>query len=362
MAQVSLANARQRLSHPHYHLNLVLSLVFPLVVLLNAPTSSTLTLALLAAPVLIALSAAARARSDNIESLHETTTFQLRLFNVFGLWFTRHLLGTGKRSVAFYLLAWLLVSFFFPQPEYLGPSKLRTLSTDEFDTQILLIPPAPSAAAAFAAVPPPSSVNASRIVELDDLPSATDKPFTLGSKEAWNVVLFHVDFSKKSRELELTLARLSWLYTSRTLSFSLLTPASAPGTFYDLDLSTSATSMDLPLVRVYKAGKVVGQLPMGEEEAKARRRADKRSERRGGGKTQQEREEESEEGSDTDSDDEREVAQMRGMSRLRWDTTAAGLEKALRLRERSGLFAGAGAGADGGAGAGAGTGAGEARA
>ncbi|GAA5863111.1 hypothetical protein JCM8547_002801 [Rhodosporidiobolus lusitaniae] len=327
--------ARQRLNAPHYHLTTLLTLPFPLLLLLNSPSSSTLTLALLTAPVLIALSSAARSTSDNVESLHESTTFQLRLFNLFGLIFTRNLLGTGKRWIAAYCLAWLLVSFFFPQPPYLGLSNLRELTSEEFDTQVLLIPTARDAASAFANAPLSES---NRLVDLDDVPD-TKPPLPLGSPDVFHLVLFHIDFSKKSRDLQMTLARLSALYSSPTLSFSLLTPTAAPTTFYDLSLSTSPTTMDLPLLRLYKGGKVVYQEPLSEESAKAARKEGKRAARKEGRALSKKREEpvDSDIGSDTDSEDEREIAQEVALRRYRWDRSAEAIVGTFRLAERSGV-------------------------
>ncbi|GAA5914910.1 hypothetical protein JCM6882_008107 [Rhodosporidiobolus microsporus] len=348
---LSTTFASSRLNHPHYHLNSLLSLVFPYLLLRNLPATPTPNVLLIAAPVLVAFSAALRRKSDNLESLHESTTFQLRIFNLFGLFFTRHILGFTMRWVWMYLGAWMLVSFFCPQPAYLGPKKLTELTSDEFDTQILLIPAARDAASAFASAPLPQSSSASsaldagaKIVELPEDEIVDRPPLPLGSPDVYNLVLFHIDFSKKSRDLELTLSRLSHVYTSPTLRFSLLSgTASNDSTFYDLGLSTSPTTTDLPLLRLYKAGKVVGEMPRSEEAVKAERRAAKKG--MGAGKTlkgkkgkrQVKKPEYDESGSDTDSEDEREIAQEVAMSRYRWDSGAEAIVREFRLGERSGL-------------------------
>ncbi|GAA6030845.1 hypothetical protein JCM8097_008904 [Rhodosporidiobolus ruineniae] len=351
----STTHALARLNHPHYHLNSLLCLPFPILLLLNTQASSALSVALIATPLLIALSTAARSSSDNLEFLHETTTFQLRLFNLFGLFFTRNQFGLGKRWVFGYFVVWQLVSFFFPQPSYLGPSNLKELTTDEFDAQILLLPPAQTAASIFASAGLSEDLSTSesgRIVELDSDDAAPlvdpQQKVELGDPKAWNLVLFHVDWSKKSRELEMTLARLSALYSSPSLRFSLLTPSAAPGTFYDLELSTSPTSTDLPLLRLYRGGKVVKQAPRGAEEVKAERKAakqagreEKQAGRRSKGKRRKEEEESgSESGSDTDSEDEREVAQEVARGRYRWDRSAAAIVREFRLEEISGVRVG----------------------
>ncbi|GAA5974335.1 hypothetical protein JCM21900_006473, partial [Sporobolomyces salmonicolor] len=206
----------RRLAHPHYIANSLLCLPFPLLLLLNSTDSSpALTTALIAGIVLLALSVASRRSSDNIEFLHAAVTFQLRLFNAFGLFFTRRELQIGHSWLS-YVVIWLAVSFFLPQPPYLGPSALQELTSAEFDTQVLLVPAARSAALAFASAPlsDPREQGA-KIIELPDgaeepgvapLLSAADEE---ARKERYNLVLFHVDYSKKSRELEMTLARLS---------------------------------------------------------------------------------------------------------------------------------------------------------
>ncbi|GAA5824835.1 hypothetical protein JCM11251_005363 [Rhodosporidiobolus azoricus] len=349
-APLSTTHASARLNHPHYHLNSLLSLVFPYLLLRTLPATPTLNAVLIAAPVLVAFGAAVRRKSDNLESLHETTTFQLRIFNLFGLWFTRHLLGLTAKSVWAYLGAWMLVSFFAPQPAYLGPKKIKELTSDEFDTLILLVPAARDAASAFASAPLPSSStaafdNGAKIVELKDEDIVDTAPLPLGNPETYNLVLFHIDFSKKSRDLELTLSRLSEIYTSPTLTFSILS-AGTPGTdstFYDLGLSTSPTTTDLPLLRMYRGGKVVGEMPKGEEAVKAERRRARRAEtgvkkaKKGKKGKGNKVEDESESGSDTDSEEEREIVQEVAMSRYRWDSNAEAIVREFRLGERSGL-------------------------
>lgn len=193
----------------------------------------------------------------------------------------------------------------------------------------------------------PSSRN--KIVELsspEDERDGESAPSSIGPSDRWNLVLFHVEWAKKSRELELTLSRLSYLYErllslslspslssleiaecssrslvrslarlrygSRTLKFFIIKPESAPSTFYDLSLSTSPTSSDLPLVRMYRGGKIVHEEPLSEREA---RRTRKRNPRRG-------RDDESQSESEDESDDEREIERTRAMARYKWDRSS----------------------------------------
>ncbi|GAA5843482.1 hypothetical protein JCM3766R1_004345 [Sporobolomyces carnicolor] len=315
----------QRFDHGHYYLNSLLCLAFP-AVLASSFSTRSLALLLLAAPLLLSLSVWSRASTDNFEALHASITFQLRLFNLFGFVFSRNQLGTGKVAVAAYLAAWLATSFFYPQPPYLGPKRIQELSSDGFDCEVLLLPPARRASLDSAA--DPSSRN--KIVELsspEDERDGESAPSSIGPSDRWNLVLFHVEWAKKSRELELTLSRLSYLYGSRMLKFFIITPESAPSTFYDLSLSTSPTSSDLPLVRMYRGGKIVHEEPLSEREA---RRTRKRNPRRG-------RDDESQSESEDESDDEREIERTRAMARYKWDRSSAAVERTFKLRERSGL-------------------------
>ncbi|GAA5994056.1 hypothetical protein JCM5350_004664 [Sporobolomyces pararoseus] len=330
-----------RFNDGHYYLNSLLCLPFPFVLFSSLPasvaTTSTTTLLLLAAPVLLSLSVLSRSKSDSLESLHASLTFQLRLFNLFGFVFSRNQLRTGKSWVVGYFLVWLATSFFFPQPPYLGPKKIRELSTDEFDTQILLLPTAKQAALDFVS----GSSSTPKIVELsteDESNKNSAKPIkvTKELRERWNLVLFHVEWSKKSRELELTLSRLSYLYDSPQLKFFILSPETAPSTFYDLSLSTSPTTSDLPLLRMYRGGKVSEEEPMSEKQAKrlsALDRRDRRQERKSGKRS----ESESEDLSGDESDDERIIERTRATARYRWDRSAATIERNFKLKERSGL-------------------------
>ncbi|KPV72611.1 uncharacterized protein RHOBADRAFT_55708 [Rhodotorula graminis WP1] len=298
----------QRLNHPHYYANSALCLPLPAVLVSSSRASTALTTALLATPVLLSLSAALRKRSENLETLHASTTSQLRLFNLCGLFFCRKPLGISGWWTLAYLSAWLAVSFFLPQPDYLGPSKMRALNGEEFETQILLLPPTSTFSS--------------------DSTGATPSP-TLA-----HLVHFHVPHSSTSRDLQMTLSRLSAQYASPSLSFSVL-DASADenqGACYDLGLATGPTSRDVPLVRLYVGGKVRAEAPASEGEARRavrRRRLAEKKARKGGRASEESEEDESE--------DEREVEQERALSRYRWDTSAAAIERTFKLRERSGL-------------------------
>lgn len=129
-----------RFNEGHYYLNSLLCLPFPIALVTRlTPTLSfsTTTLLLSATPVLLSLSVFSKSSSDNLgkllshrqktnrgltssllgrirtlsESLHASLTFQLRLFNLFGLFFSRNQLGTGLFGVTVYFVAWLGQSF-----------------------------------------------------------------------------------------------------------------------------------------------------------------------------------------------------------------------------------------------------------
>lgn len=109
------------------------------------------------------------------------------------------------------------ISFLFPQPPYLGPSKLTLLNSEvcgqaecsaagsdpgrccqqEFDEQVLLLPP-----------DGPGGIKSKiKEVETGDL-----------VRNRSHLVLFHADWIRKSRELEITLSRLSWSLSPLSLS------------------------------------------------------------------------------------------------------------------------------------------------
>lgn len=322
----------QRFNHPHYHLNNVLSIALPLLLFRELdfiPTNMATISICLWSPLFHGLFYALGDKGSKapLESLHASYTFNLRRYSLLSLVYASwtNKIRNGWYWIGIYSLCWLATSFFFPQPPYLGPKNLKPLTTDEFDEQILLVPSARSAAEAFANLESSSS----RIVELpeDDTPSF--KP-TKEMRERWKLVLFHAEWISKSRELEYTLSRLSSKYSSPHLTFSLITPEENSSTFYDLGLSTSPTSTELPIMRMYRNGEVVEEAPLSAREARKRRG------KRGGAGSG---EEEDEEG---DSGDEREVERMRGMDRYKWDRSARSIERTFKLKERSGLY-----GADG---------------
>lgn len=126
--------------------------------------------------------------------------------------------------------------------------------------------------------------------------------------------------------------------TSPTLAFHLLTPDSAPSTFYDLDLPTTATSTALPVIFLFHKGQPVAQLPRGKDELVAERRQ-KRAAARRARRAQAKGVEEQSESDEDGSDDEREVESEVAWERRRWDRSWASIERAFRLRKRSGAVA-----------------------
>lgn len=117
-------------------------------------------------------------------------------------------------------------------------------------------------------------------------------------------------------------------YTSPSLSFYLITPEIAPTTFYDQSLSIHPTSLDLPVLRLYRGGKVLAQLPKSGAEVRADRKKGRMEKRklkeveRRKARAHAEKEE-SESGSETDeSEDEREAEQEVNLARYKWDRTA----------------------------------------
>jgi hypothetical protein len=122
---------RERLAHPHYFLNVLLSLPLPLL-LLNAGVDTNTALALVAAPVLLFGSlftrggfgdagASSGGRDEGrrrsltrlrsfcccgAETALELVTWNLKVFNTFGLFFTRLWLNLTTWHVAAYVGVW----------------------------------------------------------------------------------------------------------------------------------------------------------------------------------------------------------------------------------------------------------------
>ena len=320
------------------------------------------------------------------ETLHASTTSQLRLFNLCGLFFCRKQLGISGWWVLVYLFAWLraspssrrratslvvtstssclppaVVAFFLPQPGYLGPSKVRNLSGEvscrtssasrfrvryrsilmrfgypmqEFETQVLLLPPASTFSSDASGAAP-------RIVELPASSSSTSTSSASStssrSPPTFHLVHFHVPHSSTSRDLHMTLSRLSSTHASPSLAFCVL-DASADETqsaFYDVGLATGPTSRDVPLVRLYERGKVRVEAPASEGEAKRAVRRRRLAER----KVSKGAEAEAEESEEDESEDEREVEQERALSRYRWDTSAVRCEVSTRRLRHCGCRA-----------------------
>ncbi|SCZ97214.1 BZ3500_MvSof-1268-A1-R1_Chr4-2g07064 [Microbotryum saponariae] len=337
----------QRLAHPHYIANGLLSLPLPLLLIFATDAGLLVRCLSFAGPMLLVALVLPRDGKREAETNTELVTWNLRIFNLFGLVFTRSWLGLGWIHVGAYLLAWLVVSFVFPQPPYLGPSKMIHFDTQYFDEDVLIIPPMTK-----------FSSSETKITDVSSDPTVDDYGKRRKTSDVWHVVLFHVDWSRKSRELEMTLARMSNRLASSTLSFGLVTPESTPQIFYDLDLSTSVTSsfQDLPLIALYHRGKLVDRLPKNAQKIALERKERKREMRRQGwsskslreGERKRERKKRTEgadagdgdEGSESDSgtdesEDEREVQIIAARQRYEWDRTQGSIERAFGLNAKS---------------------------
>ncbi|SCV69476.1 BQ2448_2496 [Microbotryum intermedium] len=360
----------QRLAHPHYIANGLLSLPLPLLLIFATDADLHIRCLSLAGPMLLVALVLLRDGSREAETNTELVTWNLRIFNLFGLVFTRSWLGLGWIHVGAYLLTWFVVSFVFPQPPYLGPSKMVYLDTEvsstwptpnirkklkvvlfsqSFDEEVLIIPPMSKFSSSET-----SPISATKITEIASDPTTDDYEKRRKNSTVWHVVLFHVEWSRKSRELEITLSRMSNQLASPTLSFVLVTPESTPRIFYDLDLSTSATLsfQDLPLVALYHRGELVDRLPKNAKQIALERKQRKEEMRKQGWSSKSLREgrrkremkklgpaesdEESESGSGTDeSEDEREVQTLAARQRYKWDLTQGSIERAFGLNEKS---------------------------
>ncbi|KAL8279366.1 hypothetical protein RQP46_008178 [Phenoliferia psychrophenolica] len=304
-----------RLGHRHYILNSLICTPLPLIVAshlrvlarTNGGLERNSVFVLVALPAFLALSVLNR-RWDSIEALLESVFWILELVNAMGLFIVRTNITIPGWYGPAYLFLWFLVSLFAPQPGYQGPHKLLSLdSSAEFEEEIEMVAPS-------TALDDPNAE--ATVTELKDY-----KALRKASK-VFYVVLFHADWSAKSRALEITLSRLSNEYSSPTLQFRVITPDAAPQTFYDLDLSTHTTSFDLPVLMLYYRGKVVGRLPKGSKEVS----------RDAGRKPK------AEESDGEESEDEREVERKVAMERYRWTRTGDSIVESFQLRERSGLF------------------------
>ncbi|KAM0786896.1 hypothetical protein ACM66B_002320 [Microbotryomycetes sp. NB124-2] len=332
-----------RLSHPHYAANTLLCLPIPVLLLTSVELDRRSSSLLALAPLLLVIQLHGINGFGEPESIVESATGTLRLFNLVGLICFRGQFGNTRLSwshVAIYVALWMLASFFFPQPGYLGPTKATVLTTEEFDDQVLIVPP-----------PTTLRSDSHRFEEeRDNVVSAhsdSDEPTIKAAdyerkrnrSNVYHVVLFHVDWSRRSRELEIVVNRLSWEYTSPTLRFHILTPDKAPSTFYDQDLVPTPRNFDLPVIKLFHRGLVVSQLPQSVKDVVRERRGQtsrmKRSEIEQDKLNEIENDDDDEE--EIDSDEEREAVQETEYRKYKWNRSAASIESAFKLKERSGI-------------------------
>lgn len=148
------------------------------------------------------------------ETIVERVTLSARIFNLAGWFWMRNTgtLGIKLWHSVVYLVVWQILAFAFPQPPYLGPTKVTALTSEQFDETILIVPPAePFKPTTEPTLIGDESVNDEpRIVEL---PSYADQQAMYNERRrkspTYHIVLFHAEWMSKSRELEITLSRLS---------------------------------------------------------------------------------------------------------------------------------------------------------
>ncbi|KAK4704110.1 hypothetical protein P7C70_g2106, partial [Phenoliferia sp. Uapishka_3] len=301
-----------RISHPHYFLNSILCLPLPLILLIHLRANAlskgldrNALLLLAAVPALFSLSVLNR-RWDSIEALFESVFWVLELFNVVGLFFVRSNLNISAWWTLVYIFLWFLTSFLAPQPPYLGPSKVTSLDSQAFEEEIEMV------------APPSTFVDDSLPISAATIKELPDYAALRKASKVYHVVLFHADWSTKSRELEITLGRLSHEYTSPTLQFHIITPETAPQKFYDLDLSTHSTAFDLPVIMLWFRGSIVDRLPEGKNEVSEKELQEKMA-RRKVKRTKWKKVDSESEGEE--SEDEREVERKVALARWRWKRT-----------------------------------------
>ncbi|KAK4052794.1 hypothetical protein OIV83_002081 [Microbotryomycetes sp. JL201] len=327
----------RRLNHPHYIVNALLCFPMPILLLTAVELDQRSASFLASVPVLVLAHLHGIKGFRELETVAQNAFAMGRLFNLIALVCFRNTLIRPHLTwthVTLYCVAWMATSFFLPQPGYLGPTRADILTTEEFDAKILIVPP-----------PVRLQVDDTE-QQIREINSEKPDPdhmllteFEQKRKQstAYHVVLFHVDWSRRSRELEIVIHRLSEKFTTNNLRFHIVTPDSAPCTFYDQDLVPSPRNFDLPVVKLFHKGLIVSQLPPSVQDIARERKLDQQQRRRenvdhvNDGSAKVGNEDESDSG--LDSDEEREAIQETQYRKYKWDRSAASIEKAFKLRE-----------------------------
>lgn len=121
-------------------------------------------------------------------------------------------------------------------------------------------------------------------------------------------------------------------YAGERIKFYIATPDSAAQTFYDLDLSTAATSLDLPTLMLFHKGQPIARLPVGTDQIVKRRKEERRRQKK---LTSQSDDADNDNSSDSgaESDDERQVQAEVALERFRWKRTPESIIRAFKLDE-----------------------------
>jgi len=270
----------RRFRHPHYFLNAWLALPFPLLLALffirnhandnitystdflssreaDHDSGAHINVTWLVLPPVLMAGFAGRVRWNSLESLFGIVANNARLLNLWGLYIIADVLGIHWLWSGLYLVCWLAISFLVPQPMYLGPTKVTALNKDLFEQVILFLPPSP---------PNPSTIKSTRQFQEVLRAQKLQAKRLLESDEGrkFRVVLFWTEWSKKARDVECTIGRMSWTRTSDNLEFHILPTDGLDPSLpleYGIDPSPSSTHSGIPTLILFRGGKEIARLP-----------------------------------------------------------------------------------------------------
>ncbi|CAO3674722.1 unnamed protein product [Umbelopsis vinacea] len=180
------------------------------------------------------LSAWKYAVSCTAEELVSVVTLYCKTFNLIMLYYY------GKRWWAvLYAVGWILIFILFPQPAYLGSSKVLELTSESLP-KVLGGPK-----------------QQPKIVELDD----DDMPLLdVPSAKYW-VILIYASWSVASRNFEAVLAQLSLQYDGDKVKFGKIDIDMYPAVAQKYRVSGEAAAFDLPTLILFKDGQEFKRLP-----------------------------------------------------------------------------------------------------
>ncbi|KAG0172718.1 Thioredoxin- transmembrane protein 2 [Apophysomyces sp. BC1034] len=244
----SLAELRQRLIHPYYVLHFLYGSFYIAIQLYHqfAGGAALSDNDFKAYCVLIGLSTWKSFMASTAEELASVLILYSKFFTLCHLYF-----NTGMFRVILYVAGWMLLSTFYPQPWYRGPTNIIELSEQAFKTKVLRKKRGSARKI--------DEIKGPRIVEVKSDEETAEEDEEIGPKY-W-IVMLYANWSVSCLNFEGVLAKLSIKYHVDHIKFAKLDVDVFSDVAQEYGVSRDPASFDLPTLLLFQNGTEIRRLP-----------------------------------------------------------------------------------------------------